>query len=456
MAREIVLNTCQHFNWVNVGAGIHHPEAGQRIDFSKQIAEESGVEDAQVIVRPSEGYGNPMQLRAILWEEKPDALMIFTDPRYWDWLFRSMEREIRMKIPILYYNIWDDLPYPMYNKQYYRSCDGLFAISKQTYNINKVVLGDEADHHVIKYIPHGVSKKYFPIEDEKVLAEARSRFLKEYSDSEFVLLYNARNLGRKKPADILVAWDAVSRLHPEIKKKGCLYMHTDTVDKAGTDLEAVFQDLCDPETRVIIDSGRYSTEDLNLLYNISDCVILASSNEGWGLSLTEALNAGKMFIAPVTGGMQDQMRFRNEDGEWIWFSKDIPSNHSGQASMAWGPWAMPMFPIARHLAGSPATPYIYDDQVCIEQIVAAIHNVFELSAEERERYGRKGREWAISREAGFTGAMMGERMIEAIEETIAWHKDHPRSNAEFMEIKGRQSQKVDYDPVFYPAGYKNG
>lgn len=452
MAKEIVVNTCHHFNWVNLGAGIHHPEAGQVIDYSSAIAQESGVEDAQVIVRPSEGYGTSMKLRQILAEERPDAIMLFTDPRYWDWLFRNMEREIRMKIPILYYNIWDDLPYPMYNKSYYKSCDGLFAISKQTYNINRVVLGEDADNHVIRYIPHGVSKKYFPVEDQKVLDEFKKRVLGEYADSKFVLFYNARNLGRKKPADIIVAWDTFCRNHPAYADHCCLLMHTAIVDNNGTDLGAVFRDLCSPDTKVVIDEKRYTTEELNLMYNISDGVILASSNEGWGLSLTEALLTGKMIIAPVSGGMQDQMRFQTGDGNWIKFSKDFPSNHTGRLSRVCGTWAIPMFPDSRHLAGSPKTPYIYDDQVDILNIVKAITRLYEYGPDSRQMFGNLGREWAMSGEAGFTGEIMGRRMIEAIEDTITFHKEHPRTNMEFLEVSDREPTRVDYDPVYYHKG----
>ena len=31
MAKEIILNTSHHFNWVNLGAAIKHPEQGQNI-----------------------------------------------------------------------------------------------------------------------------------------------------------------------------------------------------------------------------------------------------------------------------------------------------------------------------------------------------------------------------------------------------------------------------------------
>ena len=33
--------------------------------------------------------------------------------------------------------------------------DALFGISKQTKNINEMVLGDKVKNKVIKYIPHG-------------------------------------------------------------------------------------------------------------------------------------------------------------------------------------------------------------------------------------------------------------------------------------------------------------
>ena len=81
---------------------------------------------------------------------------------------------------------------------------------------------------------------------------------------------------------------------------------------------------------------------MNLLYNSADGVILLSSAEGWGLSLTEALLTGTPFIANVTGGMQDQMRFVNEKGEWIDFNSDFPSNHRGTYKEC-GKWALPVF-----------------------------------------------------------------------------------------------------------------
>ena len=54
---------------------------------------------------------------------------------------------------------------------------------------------------------------------------------------------------------------------------------------------------------------------MSLLYNCADVTILLSSAEGWGLSLTESLLTGTPIIANVTGGMQDQMRFKDTKDE---------------------------------------------------------------------------------------------------------------------------------------------
>lgn len=141
-SRELILNTCQHYNWLQLGAAIKHPDMGKMLDVSVDVANITGVEDPSVRVIPFDGYGNPQVIRDIMAHEKIDAIMIFTDPRFFTWLF-DMEDEIRSVVPILYWDIWDDLPYPMWNHPFYASCDLLMGISKQTHNINKQVLGQD-------------------------------------------------------------------------------------------------------------------------------------------------------------------------------------------------------------------------------------------------------------------------------------------------------------------------
>jgi hypothetical protein len=113
------------------------PEKGKRFDLSESINELVGIEDSYVHVLPTDGYGNSQLIRDLIKSEKPDAIMLITDPRYFGHIF-SIEQEIRKKIPIAYLNIWDDYPAPMYNRPYYESCDLLMGISKQTVNINRL------------------------------------------------------------------------------------------------------------------------------------------------------------------------------------------------------------------------------------------------------------------------------------------------------------------------------
>lgn len=138
MAREIIEGTVHRFNWVQIGAAVSHPEAGKILDLSDSVNQELNMTDASVKIIPYNGYGDSRLVRQILEVEQPDAILHFTDPRYWIWLYQ-MEHEIRQNIPMFFYAIWDDLPYPYYNENFYRSDDWIGCISKQTYNIVKHV-----------------------------------------------------------------------------------------------------------------------------------------------------------------------------------------------------------------------------------------------------------------------------------------------------------------------------
>ena len=142
MANEIVEGTCHYYNWVQIGAAINTPNVGSMIEFSEEMQKRTGVRDASVKIIPYNGYGDSRVLREVLKKEKIDAVLHFTDPRYWIWLYQ-LEHEIRQYIPLFFYAIWDNIPFPYYNENYYRSCDWIGTISKQTYNIVKNVIRKE-------------------------------------------------------------------------------------------------------------------------------------------------------------------------------------------------------------------------------------------------------------------------------------------------------------------------
>ena len=428
VAREIVVHTAHHFNYVNVGAAIDHPEAGKKLDLSLSTNDEAGIEDASVTIYPTSGYGNPDLVRQLIANEKPDAIFIITDPRYWVWLFQ-MEGEIRKQIPIIYLNIWDDYPAPRYNESFYESCDLLMGISKQTVNINKIVLGDKAKDKIIEYVPHGLNHNiYKPLEkDNPELIEFKKHLFggKEY---DFVAFFNSRNIRRKQVPDTIWSFvQFVDKLPLEEAKKCALVLHTQKVDSNGTNLPAVVDMLCgdDEKYNIIFSDQKLDTKVMNLLYNSTDVQIQLTSNEGWGLSLTEAILSGNPIIANVTGGMQDQMRFQDEKGLWFTPDENIPSNHRGTYKEC-GPWAFPVFPTSISIVGSPPTPYIFDDRCEAGDAANQLMEVYNLDPERRKAIGLMGREWATGNEAGFTAEKQGERVIENIDKLFETWEPRPK------------------------------
>jgi len=449
MAREIVVGTAHHFNWVNLAAAINHPEAGKGFDISGEVNRITGLVDSDVKVLPNNGYGDAMQIRALIAQEKPDAIFIFTDPRYWVWLF-EIEREIRNEIPLMYLNIWDDYPAPLYNKPYYESCDLLMAISKQTKNINEIVLGEAVKDKVLKYVPHGINEDHFfpmtSVEDLKHLDEFKKNLF-QGKDIEFVAFFNSRNIRRKSPGDVILSYRMFCDLIGEEKAKKCaLVMHTQAVDENGTDLYAVREAICDDSyVNVFFSQERLDTPQMNLLYNIADVGMLITSNEGWGLSLTETMMAGKMIIANTTGGMQDQMRFTDENGDWIDFSSDFPSNHRGTYKDH-GLWAVPVYPSNISMVGSVPTPYIFDDRCAPEDVAKAIVEVYEMGKEERDRRGLAAREWVTSDESGMSARQMCENVIDAMNETF--EKFTPRSRFDLHKVTERPKRYITHKLIY--------
>ena len=387
MAKEIILNSAHHFNWVNLGGAVKHPEVGQGFDISHDVNNMTGLTDSDVKVVACEGYGNPDMLRALIAQEKPDAIIHFTDPRYWIWLY-AMENEIRQKCPLIFYTIWDDLPYPMWNREFYRSDDMLLCISKQTKNLVENVLRDHPKPGRIQYVPHGIDeKKFYPIVNDFEFEAFKEEILgKEKQD--FVVYHNSRNIRRKNQSDIILAWRTFLDQLPVEKAKQCtLLLKTEASFDAGTDLNAVIDSLCDPKIhKVKIIHKRLDEKHMNYLYNCSDAHMFMTDNEGWGLGLTESLTAGRMIIAPVQGGMQDQMRFEDENGDWINFTTEHPSNADGKYKKC-GEWAMPIFPKTRSVKGSPLTPYIFASQCSIEDAAIALMKVYKMGPKEREKRG---------------------------------------------------------------------
>ena len=447
MSKEVVLNTCHKYDWVQVGGAIKHPDAGKRLDVSSDIHKWTGKENS-VVIYPVSGYGDPNLIRHLIETEKPDAILHFTDPRFWGWLYQ-MEHEIRQQIPIMYYNIWDDLPFPHWNEPFYESCDLLAAISKQTYNINKHVcqITPRVEGKDLVYIPHGIEhKKFRPIEINDPEFTHLCNFRKDLfgdDDPEFVLFFNSRNIRRKNPSNLIMAYKMLCDTLPEEEAKGmCLLLHTDPVDPNGTDLPAVKAALC-PDYKVAFTSKKYDERELNYIYNIANITCQPSSAEGFGLSICESLMAGTPIMATCIGGLQDQMGFKNDKGEYLTekdFSETWPSNSDGRYK-SHGEWAFPVWPHLT-LQGSPQTPYIYDSIPSINDITKALKDAYSLGTIELERRGRLGRKFVESDDSRMTAKHMGDSFIVAIDNTLENFK--PRKRFQLYDLREEKPK--------YPSG----
>ena len=439
MSREFVLGTVDKFDWVQVGAVIKHPEQGKMLDMSEDIRNRTGVLDANVKILPWSGYGNPDLIRQLINSEQPDAILHFTDPRYWLWLY-DMEHEIRETCPILFYAIWDDLPDPLYNRSYYESCDWIGCISKQTYGIIKRLSAldngktwKQKEDWQVTYVPHGINTDiYKPTEVPKYF---KDEILKGKS-YDFIFYWSNRNIRRKQPSDVIWAYNRFcEKVGDDIANRTALLMHTQPVDENGTDLYKVVEVVA-ANRNVIFSDNRRSVEELNWLYNMVDCTINIANNEGFGLTTAESVMAGTPIIINVTGGLQDQAGF-TMDGALLELDDyiKIGSVHDWRVwehKLEWGSWVSPIWPRVRSLAGSVPTPYIWDDRVDLEEVADSMVGMYELGRDDLKQRGLDGRAAFIT-QLGLDHHSMNNKMADGIQTTI--DNFTPRKRWELFKIR---------------------
>ncbi len=318
------------------------------------------VVNEDFIIKPTDGFGNKQMLRKTLAQVKPDALMLFNDPRFFIWVW-EMADEIRQICPITYWHLWDNDPWPEFNRQFYESTDLLNCINYPTY---KMV--SERYPEKTNYIPHAVPNDlYYPIPQAET-NNFKAALLGQNRLDHFVALYVSRNARRKMPSDILVSWkmfiDELQKKHGH--KKATLLMHADPLDNEGANLYNVI-DMLDLKDHVVFSKEKIKFEEMRTLYNISDTIVNRSSNEGFGVPTLEAMMCGKPIIAIKTGGLTRQVE-NPETGEQYGIGLD---------------------PDVRCLVGSQMVPYIYEDFISHEKLKNAFMEMFEKGPEERKRIG---------------------------------------------------------------------
>ena len=433
MSKEFVLGTLHHYDWVQIGGAIKHPDVGKIINMNESVRKDTGVEDASLTIYPTNGYGSQELVRELMDRERPDAILHYTDPRFWTWLY-DMEHELRQNIPIFYYNIWDDWPAPHYNEFFYESCDLIMNISKQTVSIvNEVWKKHPPKDWQVTYLPHGVNQNYFhPIskfDEEYKQVESMKKQLTD-DNVEFIVFYNNRNIRRKLPGDVILAFKTFcDTLTKEEADKCALVMHTQPRDENGTDLPVVAKTLA-PDCKVYFSDKKLETNQLNWLYNMADVTINMASNEGFGLGTCESLMAGTPIVVNVTGGLQDQCGFKLNDKFVTYKDYDeIKSFHDDRKwkdnpDLTWGNWVKPIWPSNRSLQGSLPTPYIFDDRCRFDDAGYALKEWYDEGEEKREEYGLEGHEFVMGDESMMSAKAMSQNFIDHMDN--AFDKWSPR------------------------------
>lgn len=323
------------------------------------------VVNEDFIIKPTDGFGDRNMLRQVLASEKPDIMLLFTDPRFFIWVW-EMEDEIHQVCPIAYNHLWDNYPWPDFNRVLYESTDLVNCINWPTYQMVKERFPEKTN-----YIPHAVPEEvYHPLPEEQQIKH-KIALLGTQRQDHFTVLFVSRNARRKMPSDILVSWkqfiDELKTKHGHTK--ATLIMHTEPLDPEGPNLHHVV-DMLGIKDHVFFSKNRVEFQDMNKLYNAVDTVVNRSCNEGFGLSTLEAMMCAKPIIAIKTGGLTRQVEDL-ETGEQFGIGLD---------------------PDAKSLVGNQMVPYIYEDYITHESLANAFMQMYEWGPEKRKQVGLRALE----------------------------------------------------------------
>lgn len=347
------------FQFVCFGGAIRHP------DYKPIRTEEYGDD---WLIYPVDGYGTQEQMRALLKAQKPDIVWIMTDPRFWGWLW-DIDNEIRSVAPLVYYHVWDNFPYPTFNRKWYLSNDMVASISKVTHEIVENV-APEVD---LIRIPHAVNDSVFTRIGDRALIDNFKKENSIGSDSKgnkrFTFFWNNRN-ARRKQSGSLMFWfnDFLNKVG---RDKATLIMHTEPKDPNGQDLLAIRDRLNLDDDQFKLSTNKLSMQQLAVLYNAVDCTVNISDAEGFGLATLESLATETPIIVNMTGGLQEQVTNGKD-----WFGIGLE-------------------PKSKAIIGSQEVPWIYEDRISGEDLVDAMVKMYEMSEHDRRSLGKKGRQHVL-------------------------------------------------------------
>jgi len=356
-----------------------------------------------LIIYPVDGYGTQETVRSLLWTQKPDVMWFMTDPRFYTWLW-DMENEIRALVPMVYYHVWDNLPLPKFNRNYYLSNDLIVTISKVTDHIVKQVAPEVESI----YLPHAVDTSIFKKLDDEIINQLRTQHFGPDHKEKTIFFWNNRN-ARRKMSGSVIWWfkEFADKVGREYVK---LIMHTDSKDPNGQDLDAIIQELGLADGTVLLSRNKIPPQDLAAMYNLVDCTINISDAEGFGLATLESLACETPIIVNMTGGLQEQVR--DEDGNWF---------------------GLGIEPASQAVIGSQEVPFIYEDRVSKDDFLHALFTFYAMTDASRAELGREGRQHVLK---NYNFETYRKRWLEIFEQTMEKHGSwDTRQNYQAWEMR---------------------
>ena len=169
-------------------------------------------------------------------------------------------------------------------------------------------------------IAHGTDKIAFKKLDNK--SELRKKYY--LPEDAFIFGNFNTNSPRKDFGTTLIAFSYFKKQRPDIN--AVLYLHTDPNDKQGIKMyvacerldlkpgKDVFFPLEDKYKR-----KKYSTKEINELYNCLDVFVTTTTAEGWGLTVTEAMACE----LPIVCGLHTSLNEITDNGKLVYAVKNI-------------------------------------------------------------------------------------------------------------------------------------
>lgn len=316
------------------------------------------------VILASREFADMDLIRHVMVNEKIDAILIMSDPRFYGKLLIN-DNEIRSKVPIVWYTIWDNGPTPKFNKRTWESVDVNVACSRVTYNLLND-LDVKSDKY---YMPHCIDQNIFKKYPQNEVDGFKNQFMPNLKD-KFIFLWNNKNGRRKQGSTLMYVFREFLDIVGE--DKAFLLMHTHPADPDGYDLEIVKNDF-NLNNNVAFSVQKVDEKTLALLYNSVDCCLNVSDAEGFGLAVSESLACETPVIVNLVGGMVEQVT----DGE--------------------NTFGIGLEPVSKTLIGTPAindimkVPYIWEDRFANKDLLDAMLKMYNMSKEERGKLGHLGR-----------------------------------------------------------------